>query len=82
MSEITNTVSINTTSSMYISSSDHPPFSAIRIRNNTPSEYRLVRRDSCTYVLQGGFHWTEGTKAGIEWIDLPTIDERPTNEIT
>jgi hypothetical protein len=74
MSEITNTVSINTTSSMYVSTSDNPPFSAIRIRNNTPSEYRLVRRDSCNYVLQGGFHWTEGSKAGIDWMDIPTID--------
>jgi hypothetical protein len=61
MSEITNAVPINT-ASMYVETSDHPLFSAVRIRNNTPSEYRLVRRDSCTYVLQGGFHWTEGTK--------------------
>jgi hypothetical protein len=74
MLEITNIVPINT-SSMYVPTSDHPLFDAVRIRNNTPSEYRLVRRDSCTYVLQGCFKWTEGTEKGIEWRDLPTIDE-------
>jgi hypothetical protein len=81
MTEITNTMPIISTN-MYVETSDHPLFSAVRIRNNTPSEYRLVRRDSCTYVLQGCFKWTEGTKNGIEWRDLPTIDERPASEIS
>jgi hypothetical protein len=81
MTEVTNTVPIISTN-MYVPTSDHPFFSAVRIRNNTPSEYRLVRRDTCTYVLQGCFKWTEGTKTGIEWRDLPTIDERPISEIT
>jgi hypothetical protein len=81
MSEITNTVPIISTN-MYVSTSDHPLFSAVRIRNNTPFEYRLVRRDFCTYVLQGGFHWTEGSRDGIEWRDLPTIDERSASEIS
>jgi hypothetical protein len=75
MSEITNIISsinIDNVSNML---SDNPPSSAIRMQKSIPSEYRLVRRDFCTYVLQGGFHWTEGSMDGIEWRDLPTIDE-------
>jgi hypothetical protein len=75
MTEITNTVSILSTSDMHVTQSDNSRFGTIRILYNTPAEYRLVRRDFCTYVLQGGFKWTEGTKTGIEWRDLPTIDE-------
>jgi hypothetical protein len=74
MIQVTNTLPINI-DDMYVSTSDHPPFSTIRMQKSIPSEYRLVRRDFCTYVLQGGFHWTEGSRDGIEWRDLPTIDE-------
>jgi hypothetical protein len=74
MTQVTNTLPINI-DNMYVSTSDHPPFSAIRMQKSIPSEYRLVRKDFCTYVLQGGFHWTEGSMDGIEWRDLPTIDE-------
>jgi hypothetical protein len=81
MTQIINTIPIISTN-MYVETSDHPLSSAIRIRNNTPFEYRLARRDSCTYVLQGCFHWIEGTMTGIEWRDLPTIDERPASEIS
>jgi hypothetical protein len=82
MSEITNIISSTNIDNVRNMLSNHPPFSAVRIRNNTPHEYRLVRKDSCTYVLQGCFKWTEGTKNGIEWRDLPTIDERSASEIS
>jgi hypothetical protein len=81
MTQITNTIPIISTN-MYVEMSDHSPSGTIRILYDTPAEYRLVRRDACTYVLQGGFRWTEGSKTGIEWRDLPTIDERPTSEIS
>jgi hypothetical protein len=75
MSEITNIVSSTNIDNVRDMLSDHICISAVRILYNTPAEYRLVRRDFCTYVLQGGFKWTEGSKTGIEWRDLPTIDE-------
>jgi hypothetical protein len=75
---MSNTVPIISTITM----SDYPLFSATRVRNNTPFEYRLVQRDSCNYVLQGGFQWSEGLKTGIEWRDLLTIDEQLASEIS
>jgi hypothetical protein len=75
MSEITNIVSSTNIDNVRDMLSDHTYTSAIRMQKSIPSEYRLVRRDFCTYVLQGGFHWTEGSRDGIEWRDLPTIDE-------
>jgi hypothetical protein len=74
MIQVTNTLPINI-DDMHVSTSDHPILNTIRMQKSIPSEYRLVRRDFCTYVLQGCFKWTEGSKTGIEWRDLPTIDE-------
>lgn len=48
--------------------------SAARMQNTKPSDYRLVKRGS-DYVLQGCFTWTEGSKFGAEWRDLPTVTE-------
>jgi hypothetical protein len=72
---INSTVPILNTSDVCTILSDHPFFKTVRVVYDTPSEYRLVRRDSCTYVLQGAYRWTEGIETGIKWIDLPTIDE-------
>lgn len=45
-----------------------------RIENMFPSAYRLARRLSGEYVLQGRFDWIEegGHARGGEWRDLPT----------
>ena len=46
----------------------------IRMQSQTPVAYRLVKRGD-QYVLQGQFHWSEGSMYGHEWKDLPTIEE-------
>jgi hypothetical protein len=74
MSEITNIISSTNIDNVRVMLSDQSYSSDDRIRRSVPSKYRLVRSDFCTYVLQGGFHWTEGSRDGIEWVDLPTID--------
>lgn len=42
----------------------------------TPSQYRLVKKADGTLVLQGAYMWQEGSwKTGLEWRDIPTIEE-------
>jgi hypothetical protein len=82
MTQITNTAPFISTNEVLAMMSNHPFFNTVQVFHDTPSEYRLVRRDYCTYVLQGAFHWAEGAETGIKWIDLPTVDERSTSEIS
>lgn len=52
-----------------------PTFSATRVEDMLPSQYRLVCRGQSVYVLQGMFVWREGNEMGADWKDLPTIHE-------
>jgi hypothetical protein len=56
-----------------------------RVQSETPSIYRLRRTEAGELVLQGGFTWVaqcagRTVAAGLEWQDLPTIDDRPQGE--
>lgn len=52
--------------------------SAVRIENNIPDIYRLVRfrtdEDQVHLKLQGYFTWNQGSKFGGEWKDIETVD--------
>jgi hypothetical protein len=40
---------------------------------SSPTAWRLGRRNG-ELVLQAGSVWHEGPEAGIEWVDVPTVD--------
>ena len=37
--------------------------------------YRLVKRPGHPLVLQGCFYWQEGDTGGMDWRDIPTVEE-------
>lgn len=39
-----------------------------------PINYRLAKKEDGTLILQGCFHWRQGTSGGQEWKDLETVD--------
>jgi len=64
---------------------NHTEAPSFKTQSGTPSVYRLRRTETGELVLQGGFTWTEqrqgrSVAAGLEWQDLPTIDDRPQGE--
>jgi hypothetical protein len=65
---------------LIVSSSEHSmmKFAAVRSGSHLPVAYRLVTKDdgngNTVPVLQGYYHWREGSQSGGEWRDLATQD--------
>lgn len=49
-------------------------FAAVRWLDPKVIDVRYVTRDGSP-VLQAGRMWVEGAKTGIEWTDVPTVEE-------
>lgn len=50
--------------------------STVVTKNGKPTQYRLCKKKSGDYVLQGGFVYIRGRKdVWVEWEDLETINE-------
>jgi len=58
--------------------------SDIKTIETCASSYRLVKKPDGTLVLQGAFKWyrsnagtgaTMSLSGGIEWVDIPTVEE-------
>jgi hypothetical protein len=51
---------------------------AARVEKGTPESYRLVRYraddGAIELKLQGCYLWFQGSDAGYEWRDIPTVD--------
>jgi hypothetical protein len=50
-----------------------PKIDQVRTESSNPNSFRLKRKLSGEYVLQGQFAWMEGNSGGTEWRDLETI---------
>jgi hypothetical protein len=53
--------------------SNLPTIEQVRTESSKPNSFRLKRKLSGEYVLQGQFAWMEGNSGGTEWRDLETI---------
>lgn len=47
----------------------------VRTESSKPEAYRLCRKADGILILQGLFTWAEGMMGGVDWRDLPTVDD-------
>jgi len=44
-----------------------------RVESGDPVAYRLARRNG-ELILQGAYHWQQGSSGGHEWRDIPIVE--------